>query len=108
MNVLPVAGMSLDDLRMQEIGSEWIGRRDPVDLDTSRLGDESVPSARERRERLQGLVERSVPRGRLAEGLFLVTNGSYVALAETPDGRALVCADFLERPEAVGFPDASR
>jgi hypothetical protein len=107
MNFLPTAGMSVDDLRLQETGRGWIGRRDPVDLDTSRIGDSRVPPTLERREQLERLVSRLAPGARLSEGLFLVSEGSYLALAMAPDLRAFVCADFLSEAQEVDFPAAS-
>ena len=40
----PKAGMEPDHLRLQTLGSSWIARQDPVDLDKCILADVSVPS----------------------------------------------------------------
>ena len=69
MDFLPRAGMSVDDVRLQEAGSNWIASRDPVDLETSRLGDERVPSTPERGERLEQLVARRSWRARIRRSL---------------------------------------
>ncbi len=108
LTCLSVAGMSVEDLRLQEAGASWISSRDPVDLDTARIGDERVPPTPERRRHLERLAERQAPHARVREGLFLATDGSYLALAEAPDGRAFVCADFLDEAEEVGFPLRAR
>jgi hypothetical protein len=51
-NFYPMAGMTLDDLQLQEVGSAWIASRDSIDLDTALLGDESVPRTLDRDARL--------------------------------------------------------
>ena len=107
MNFLPVAEMSLDDLRVQGAGSAWIGARDPVDLATSRIRDERVAPGLERKERLEELVSQVAPGARLREGLFLADEGFYLALAETDERVALVISDSLEHTERVAFPRAS-
>ena len=45
--------MTLEDLRVELRGSAWIADREPVGLGTSRIGDERVPSGRERRVGVQ-------------------------------------------------------
>src|SRR5262245_1929775 len=42
LNFLPKAGMDVNALRLQLTGGCWIGKRDPIDLNLSRLGDPSV------------------------------------------------------------------
>ncbi len=38
LNFLPQAGMTVDDLMLQQSGARWIGARDPIDLSVVRLG----------------------------------------------------------------------
>ncbi len=78
LRVLPAHGMTLDDLRLQEIGRDWIAAGDPVDAATSRIGDDGVPSAVERR----AAIERMAGGHRLVEGLFLAADGCYLVLVQ--------------------------
>ena len=109
-SVLPKAGMTLDDLRLQERGSAWIGRRDPVGLNTVLIGDDTVPPTPERRAAIERLAAGQFANPtalRVLEGLFLRATGSYLALVEdtaSNEARALG-TDIAARP--VGFPAAS-
>ena len=55
LSFLPAAGMSLQDLQLQQNGQDWIDSQDPIDLATSRPLDGAVPSAIERRACPPGL-----------------------------------------------------
>src|SRR5262245_34166842 len=49
LNFYPTAGMTIEDLRLQVRGARWIGRSNPIDSNTSRIGDDAVPPAMVRR-----------------------------------------------------------
>lgn len=103
----PAAGMTLDDLQLQEDGARWIARQGPVDLATSRIGDASVPSAAERRGAIGRLVADVCDSPRILEGLYLRSKGTYLVLVEdTHTGTAMVVARGLE-PHTIDFPQAS-
>jgi len=109
-SVLPKAGMTLADLRLQERGSAWIGRRDPVDLNTVRIGDDTVPPTNERRAAIERLAAGQFDDGsvlRILEGLYLRTTGSYLALVQdTVSNEAKVLGtDIAAR--SVGLHEAS-
>ena len=55
LGLLPKNGMTIDDLALQFVGSEWIAAQDPVSLAESRPGDDSIPSGIERRRALEEL-----------------------------------------------------
>ena len=81
-NCLPKAGMTFDDVVMQDAGAKWIDARAPIDLSMSVPGDELVPSGLERRRSLEELGAETLP-GRemeILEGLFLRTERRYLAL----------------------------
>jgi hypothetical protein len=81
----PTGGMSLDDLRVLLLGSKWIGRRDPIDLNTARIGDELVPPTPIRRAAILEIIEKSFGKDhtvRILEGLFLREQGQYLALVQ--------------------------
>jgi len=104
----PAAGMNAVDLEMQIRGAAWIREQDPVDSNSSVISDESVPPAVERRSRLQSLAIAQTGREDTAilEGLFLRQTGTYLALAQTVDGAAVVVSE-RGASEPVPFPTAS-
>ena len=81
LNFLPQAGMTVDDLMLQQAGAKWIGARDPIDLSVVRLGDPSAPSGVERLL-AQALGSATVPGEavNILEGLFLSEPATYLAL----------------------------
>jgi len=110
LNYLPKAGMTFDDLVLQDAGSKWIGARDPIDLSMSKPGDDAVPSGLERRRALEELGAKALPGEQvdILEGLFLRTDNRYLALFK---GSAAAQATVVGIPSwpnvVVGFPDAS-
>jgi len=110
LNFLPKAGMSFDDLVLQDAGSRWIGARDPIDLSMSKPGDDAVPSGLERRRALEELGARTLPGQQvdILEGLFLRTDHRYLALFKASGAAEAVVVGIPSSPSvAVGFPDAS-
>ena len=73
LEVLPKNGMTIDDLALQFVGSEWIAAKDPVSLEESRPGDDSIPSGIERLRALEELKKHATgdPRAEILSGLFL-------------------------------------
>ncbi len=86
LDVLPRRGMQVDDLALQLRGGDWIAARDPVGLEESRLGDDSVPAAVERRRALTELAADAlgVSPVEILEGFYLRREQRYVALAGAP------------------------
>ncbi len=81
-----VDGMSLDQLYLQMIGSEWIAYKEPVDLDTVRLGYDDIPSIKQRRATIEALAAQAFPSDpapRICEGLFLPATQEYIALVQS-------------------------
>lgn len=111
LNFYPSWGMTIDDLRLQISGARWIGQREPIDLNTSRIGDESVPPTVTRREAIREIALRALGNGsniRILEGLFLRRDGTYLALVEdTSSGEAYVVGSGID-PHPARFPDASK
>ncbi len=109
LGFVPKAGMTVDDLLLQERGSSWIGARDPVDLNTSRLGDSAVPSMPERRRALEALGAHEISGGDLViqEGLYLAADRIYFGLFRTVGSDQSVVAGLTAEPIAVSFPGAS-
>ncbi len=106
LDFFPVGGMTLEDLADQFAGSHWIGELMPIDNNTSLIGDPSVPTAIERNQRLQDLASEHLGTGaQVLEGLFLRSNGAYLALVEG-NGQTLVVSTALPTLPA-GFPSAS-
>jgi hypothetical protein len=108
----PTTDMKLEHLRLLQKGARWIGEDSPVDLDTVSIGDERVPTLQVRQAAImdlatQALGDRQGIRIRILEGLFLKTNGMYLALvAEETTGWTVAVGTGL-RPYSVGFPDAT-
>jgi len=110
LSYLPKAGMTFDDLVLQDAGSKWIGARDPIDLSTSTPGDDAVPSGLERRRALEELGAKTLPGQQIEilQGLFLRTDHRYLALfAGAAAAEAIAVGITSSRNVVVGFPDAS-
>lgn len=69
LDFLPQWGMSIDDLALQFLGSDWIAAQDPVSLAESRLGYDSIPSGLERLRALEELGRHTTgdPRAEILE-----------------------------------------
>jgi len=102
------AGMTVEDLIVQEEGSTWIGARDPIGLEMSRLGDSLVPSSLERRVRIEQLATEAlgVDSCEILEGVFLRKESSYLALARATGTDAYVVG-LPDTVVSVPFPEAS-
>ncbi len=105
---LPKGGMSVDDLALQFIGSDWIMAQDPVGLEESRPGDETVPSGLERRRTLEELGRDVTgdPGATVLEGLFLRRGARYLGLFGVPNETEAVVGG-LDTPLRVGHEDCS-
>lgn len=103
LRFFPAAGMSADDIILQQQGSRWLAAREPVDLATSRIGAPGVPSLPARRAALQALA---AEHGQLLEGLFLVDSRQYLCLTATESGDTVVLG-LKGSPIVVGFPACS-
>lgn len=106
----PKAGMTLEDLLLQNLGQQWIGGQNPLDLNTTILGDDRVPTMIERRHNIDALARKALGDSavfNIVEGLFLRKTSYYLALLETSaDSNAVVVGTNLN-PIPVGFPEAS-
>jgi hypothetical protein len=87
LGYLPKEGLEIQELADQEAGAAWVSSQDPVDLDTSRLGDPNVPSVLERRRVLRELAAQVTTQPELLEGLFLCKTRQYVALLQDSSTR---------------------
>jgi hypothetical protein len=99
--------MTRIDLQLQHDGAAWIACQDPIDLATSRLGDDSVPPATERQAMIEGLAANICVSPRILEGLYLCTRGTYLALVEDPHTGASVIVGSDFEPHTVGLLQAS-
>ena len=107
LSFLPAAGMSLQDLQLQQNGQDWIDSQDPIDLATSRPLDGAVPSAIERRASIEELAASACSSLRLLKGVYLRATGTYLALIEDASGgEAMVIGTGLATRLAP-FPRAS-
>ena len=110
LNFFTQSGMTVDDLMVQNDGARWISVRDPISLSDVRLGDPSVPSGLERKQRLQELGEATLP-GRaveILEGLFLLREKCYLALVRRVGDDVAVIAGLQDAASIVApFPQAS-
>jgi hypothetical protein len=110
LNFLPKAGMTFDDLLLQNAGAKWIGARDPIDLSMSRPGDDTVPSGLDRRGFFDELGARALPgqEFEILVGVFLRTERRYLGLFAADGATDAVAVGMPSSPNlAVAFPDAS-
>jgi hypothetical protein len=105
----PVAGMSFNDLRLQMKGSAWIENCSLIDLNTIILGDERIPKTRDRREAIKTLAGEKLgthKEHKILEGLYLKTEGIYLALIELDPAQAVLVGTGMET-RRIAFPEAS-
>jgi hypothetical protein len=107
----PAEGMTVEQLEQVEAGRIWLGQHEPVDLNTARIGDESVPRTPERRKAILALASRSLntPREniRILEGLFLRNGQTYLALVQKRDPAETYVIGSNVEPYQVGPTQAS-
>jgi hypothetical protein len=108
LNFMPKAGMTFEDLQLQQSGSIRIAARDPVDLSMSMIGV-AVPSALERRRSLEALAVDLFPgrQAEILEGLLLRRELKYIGLFCLPGEQDAIVAGLSREPIEVSFPQAS-
>jgi hypothetical protein len=84
LDFFPLAGVDTEALKCQLIGPSWIGSRNPVNLDTIRIGDPAIPALADRRRRFRELAERlqSGVSAEILEGLFLLATNEHLGLVQ--------------------------
>lgn len=109
LDFMAKAGMTLEDLQLQRTGSQWLGDRDPINLETSMPGEASVPSGLERQKALESLGERALGGSgvKVLEGLFLRAERRYLGLFGRPGEEDAFVVGLSTTPMLVKFPDAS-
>jgi hypothetical protein len=110
MHCYPVAGMSLENLKMQFSGASWLATQEPIDLSTSATGLLGIPSIPERREAITSLVTTAYDTEtsfRILEGLYLRKTIRYFALVELIETHKTIMVGNGFSPTEVGFPSAS-
>ena len=108
LDFLPKCGMTIDDLALQFTGSDWIAAQDPVSLEESRPGDDSIPSGIERQRALGELGRHATgdPRAEILEGLFLRNSRQYLGLFRIPNELEAIVGG-LNTPIRVGYYSCS-
>jgi hypothetical protein len=110
LDCFPTQSMTVEDLQRQKTGAAWIADGEPIDLDTSIIGDPSVPPVPHRRAAILELAQLGgiiSTEPRILEGLYLRRRGTYLALVEASEGGdALIVGDGI-RSERVGSPEVS-
>lgn len=108
LDFMPKNGMTIDDLALQFVGSEWIAAQDPVSLAESRPGDDSIPSGIERRRALEELGRHVTgdPRAEIMSGLFLRNSRRYLGLFRSLNELEAVVGG-LDTPLYVGHDHCS-
>lgn len=100
LNYVLAEGLTMADLALTCRGSAWISRQNPIDLNTSRIGDPTVPPLYQRRQAIALLAARALGRGdgyQVIEGLFLQTSGQYLALIQDEVvGEAMIVGSQIE------------
>lgn len=104
------AGMTMEDLYLQEVGEQWISEQQPVDLNTVVLGDDQIPKLSDRRRNIEAIAKEAlgnIDAYTIGKGLYLQKTGSYLALLEVGSYENAVIIGTKLGPMTVGFPNAS-
>lgn len=109
LSYLPVEGVDLPSLKLQFMGSNWIGKRDPVDLNTSCGAHPAVPLVPERRKRFLALAAALRPQetATILEGLFLKASVEHLALVRYGEEALAYTVGDQISPQSVEFPQLS-
>jgi hypothetical protein len=107
LNFYPRAGMSATDLEVQMRGAAWIAEQEPIDGNTSLIG-EAVPSALTRRARMREIASdvTGFDDPSILDGIYLRKRGNYLVLVDRPGASTLLLSDGHD-PVEVPFPAAS-
>jgi hypothetical protein len=106
----PKAGMTIDDLYIQDKGQKWIDEQEPMDLNTSVIDDDRVPPLFERRKNIEEMGRKLLGDStdfKVVEGLFLRKNGTYLALLKIHNQANAVVIGTSLSPISVSFREAS-
>jgi hypothetical protein len=106
----PKAGMAAIDIQVQEQGAKWIGQHEPIDLNTTRIGDKHMPSVAIRRATIETLVSDSLGTYQpiqILEGLFLIKTGQYLVLFKYTQSEEVYILGSNIKVWQVKFPEAS-
>jgi hypothetical protein len=91
-------GLEPKYIQMFLIGSQWIWENDPIDLNTSKLGETDIPNIPERRQKIEQLCLQHLSDGdcKILEGLFLKKKSQYVAIVRcNNDGKTAIVGDKI-------------
>ncbi len=79
-------------------GSHWIGNNDPIDLNTSKLGETDIPKIPERKQKIEQLCLQHLDNGncQILEGLLLKKKNQYLAIVRcNKDGKFSIVGDNI-------------
>jgi hypothetical protein len=111
LNFYPSEDMTIEQLQLQEQGRFWLGQREPIDLNTVRIGDDSVPRTPHRRSAIEEMAASAlqITRSniRILEGLFLKKDQTYLALVEKVDSGEVYALGSNLEPYRVNLPGGS-
>ena len=85
-------------IEMFLIGKHWIGQNDPIDLNTSKLGEPDIPKIPERKQKIEQLCLQHLGdcNCEILEGLFLKRKSQYIAIARcNKDGKTSIVGDKI-------------
>lgn len=80
------------------VGSHWIGNNDPIDLNTSKLGETDIPKIPERKQKIEQLCLQHLDDGncQILEGLLLKKKNQYLAIVRcNKDGKFSIVGDKI-------------
>jgi hypothetical protein len=109
LNFFPADDFTVNDLELMKQGASWIGQREPVNLNTSRIGHSRVPSALERLVALKSLGQSYLGSSgfQILEGLFLVKTQTYLALIQPPNSDEAVALGTNLPARIIKHPHSS-
>lgn len=99
------AGMSLQDLQIQNNGAFWLSNTKPLHHGTSYFGEEGVPSALERQKQSQLIIDDFIAKNSYCEvehSFFLKRLQKSIAMVKM-NGEFWLLSDFFE-PVKIKFP----
>ncbi len=107
--IMPKHDLTIEDLQWIRLGARWIGKYHAISLNSSKIGDERVPSFSERYTSIQRLGETflRVNTFQILEGLFLVKTQTYLALIQLPDSDEAVALGTNLPARIIKHPHSS-
>lgn len=108
LSIVEKNGLNVDDLVFIEVGSSWIGENEPIDLSTTRIGDDKIPPLNERKTSIEKMIANfGIKNFQVLEGLYLTRLEKYITLLKNNDTEEILIIRNDFSPFKVELPNVN-